>query len=374
MADNNDIRKVKLDTAIGQQTELKSSANAAKKAYEDASRKLIQLQASGRSSGLANTNYTSQLTAASKAAQEAKKAYDQANNAYSSFQKNEDTGGKFISETQKIIGQETKLFDDAAAASQNVDKLGLDLTLDRIRDDASVSQARDAYAKATDLSLVRDAATERLQGAEQSTNRQLLARLGQAGVKGGLAGGALTDMASMNLRNRASLERDLAVQNVSANQQRAQFETQLAQFDIGQAAAESVNRNLVKGMLIQNSTLQRAGEKQKDIASSLGTMAGSSGTVLCTAMFHHGLISPDVFYCDIEAGRKFLLNKQTRKAFLKYNKVCKPIANFAIKHYWFALLISPIIVPIAKHFSDNNKVGKFLFAALSAPFKFIARF
>lgn len=181
---------------------------------------------------------------------------------------------KLIKAEQGVLAAETNLRGDAAAAVQNVDDLGMDFSLGRIRDDAAVQDSRNAYAAATDLSLVRDRAVEGLQGAEQSSNRQLMARLGQSGVKGGLAGGALTDMASMNLRNRASMERDLAVQNVAANQQRAQFETQLAQFDLGQSTAETAMRNSAIGGLTAFSTLQRSGMKQEDIAKNIGTMSG----------------------------------------------------------------------------------------------------
>jgi DNA helicase IV len=179
-----------------------------------------------------------------------------------------------ISQTKGTIKAEQGLLSDAQAAGQNVDKLGLDLSLDRLRDDSAVQESRDAYKAATDLSLVRDSATAGLQAAESSSNRQLAARLASAGVKGGAAGGAFTDLASMNLRNRSALESNLAQQNVQSNMQRAQFETQLAQFDLGQGTAEKNMRNQVIGGLTNYSQLQRSGMKQDEIAKNMGTMSG----------------------------------------------------------------------------------------------------
>lgn len=253
------------------------------------------------------------------------------------------------------------------------DVLGDAANLGRIRDDQAVIDARKAYSDATDLSMMRDSATRKLQNAEGSASRQLQSQLSAAGVKGGLAGGAMTDLAALNLRNRAALEQDLAIQNVQANKERAQFETQLAEFDLGQANAENNLRLQAKIGIAQHLQSSRSASDQRNAADDIGSSGSGGGTVLCTAMYHHGFISADDFYCDIEAGRKLLASKQTRKAFLLYNRSCKPIANFAIKNRWFAYVLKPLIVPVAKSFRDNNRLGKTIFATLSVPFKLLSK-
>ena len=279
-----------------------------------------------------------------------------------------------LDQTKNVINSEQDLLSDLQIAEQNTAAvLGADGNLDRIRDDQAVIDSRQAYADSTNLSMQRDQATRQLQGAEGSQSRQLQSALGASGVKGGLAGGAFTDMAQFNLRNRAALEQDLAVQNVSANKERAMFETQLAEFDLGQGEKEKNMRLATKLGLTQFSQSVRQGEANKAATNAIGSAGGGGGTVLCTAMFHHNLISSSSFYSDVEAGKALLKNKKTRKAFLLYTKACAPIANFAIKNKWFALLISPIIIPIAKSFADNNRLGKVLFIILWSPFKLAAK-
>jgi len=269
-----DLRAGRLEQSVTTQKELKDAASAAKKALDDAA----------RAKGKANSqlNSTNSLTRmqdikkfeeANKAYELAKSAYNTSNTSYKDFNKSE-YGSDFIKTTDAAIRSSNRFTEDLGAAQEQVDSSGLDLRLSKIRDDASVTAARDAYAKATDLSLVRDTATAGLQAAESSSNRQLAARLAQSGVKGGLAGGAFTDVANMNLRNRAALESNLAQQNVAANQQRAQFETQLAQFDLGQTDAEKNLRNTAVLGFATKSQMERSGIKQDEIAKNMGTMSG----------------------------------------------------------------------------------------------------
>jgi len=250
--------------------------------------------------------------------------------------------------------------------------LGAEGTLSRLRDDSAVIEARQLVKDSTDTSLLRDQSTQNLMAQEQSGNRNLLMNMANAGVRGGATAGALTDMSAYNMQNRANMERDLIVQNQNAQLNRAQFETSLAQTDLGREDAEKSMRLQERMGITNYLQAARAGKGQEYLNEQMKSGSGG-GSVLCTAMYHHGFMTQEEWYADINAGCALLRNKETRKSFLAYNRICAPLAQLAISSKLVALVISPIILPIAKHFHDNNTLGRILFKVLYSPFKLIGR-
>ena len=254
--------------------------------------------------------------------------------------------------------------------------LGEDLLgdgLGRIQDDSDVNLAKDTLRSrseeglsTTEVNAMRDQGLGAIQGAEQTQSRALSASLARSGVRGGAAGQAQVELAAQGLQNRRQLETDLILSDEQVKREAessfANFSTQLAEFDLSQAAKE---KNIVLQSALATAQLgsaergailnQIAQENAAEISSDEG------GTVLCTAMYHHGLISKSVWEVDVLAGMMFVRSKKTRKAFLAYNRICKPLAKFCKNNKWAALAISPIIIPISKHFSDNNIIGRVLF-------------
>lgn len=152
--------------------------------------------------------------------------------------------------------------------------LGSAADMGRIRDDQAVIDARQAYSDATNMDLRRDASLRNLQAQEASQSRQLAGQLARSGVKGGLAGGAYTDLASMNLRNRAGMEQDLMLANQAAVKDFADFETSLARLDLDAERAEKVAEMQAKTGIAGYLGQEGSAARQEYLNSLISTSGG----------------------------------------------------------------------------------------------------
>jgi len=215
----------------------------------------------------------------------------------------------------------------------------------------------------------RESASRQLQGSQQAASRSLSASLARSGVKGGAAGQQQVELAAQGLQARRDLERDLFLSQSQAEREGAvnlaNFETRIAEFDIAQIAKE---KNIITQAQLSSAELgtsERNAVRQaiaaENIAEKKKEGESSGGTVLCSAMYYNKLISSREWAADKAAGISLVKNRETRKAFLLYNKVCKPFAVYCMNNRWAAIAISPFIVPISKHFVDRNILGTILF-------------
>lgn len=254
--------------------------------------------------------------------------------------------------------------------------------LGRIKDDEGVKSVRDMLRKQAggmseaETNAQREAGLRQVQGQQQAASRQLSASLSRSGVKGGAAGQQQVELAAQGLQARRDLERDLFIQQKNLERQGtanlAQFEVKTTEFDLAQAAKEKnimLQTQLASAQLGSNERSAITQQIASENAAKLEKKGNSGGTVLCTAMYKHGLITTEEWKADVEAGLRFIKDKSDRKAFLLYNKKCKGLANLATKSKLVAKCIAPIIVPISRHFSDGNMLGTVLFKLFRACFK-----
>lgn len=265
------------------------------------------------------------------------------------------------------------------AKEQGFDQLG------RSTDFADVRKSRDILdTRATEgLSdaeegAIREKGMRQLQGSEQSQRRKLLSTQAASGVRGGAAGQMQVELAAQAMNNRRALETDLILQDEQTKRagelQFANFATKQAEFDLAQAAKEKLalaQSSLAFAELGSNARSQI----RQNIATekAAGAKKRGGGTVMCTAMHYHGFISDGVWRSDVKAGMRFLKDPTTRDAFRMYQKVCGPLAEYCKKNKWAAILVSPIIVPISKHFSDGNLLGEIFFNIGKKIFTWMAR-
>ena len=187
-----------------------------------------------------------------------------------------------LSRAESQFNQERAAIEGSQALGRDLERaggmvsqvLGDNFSIGRLRDDAAVTQAREDVARSTDMTLLRDQASSNLSGAEQQAQRALMSQLASQGVRGGAAGGALTDLAYRNLQTRAGMERDLTLANQSAVLNRAQFETGLAQQDLSaQRAEQNIQLQTKLGLA---STLQgeRSAEEQERLNNAIRSTQG----------------------------------------------------------------------------------------------------
>lgn len=147
---------------------------------------------------------------------------------------------------EKLARSESYMKQDLEKGKQFAsDLLGTE-GLGRIKDTSeyqeSLSLLRSTMPSSQESLARREQATRGLQGAEATSNRQLLASLSAAGVRGGAAAGALGSLASGNVERRRAMEQDLYLTDTNLRNQAIQnitgYQTSAAQFDISQAAAE----------------------------------------------------------------------------------------------------------------------------------------
>lgn len=129
--------------------------------------------------------------------------------------------------------------------------------LGRLKDDVDVRAARDMMRTQADgmtdaeKEARREEGLEQMQGQESKANRNLSRSLSSAGVKGGVAAQAGIQIAAEGLQARRQLERDLFLADEQSKRQGAanfaNFSTNIAKFDLGQAAAEK-NVELQSGL------------------------------------------------------------------------------------------------------------------------------
>jgi hypothetical protein len=98
------------------------------------------------------------------------------------------------------------------------------------------------------------------------------------------------------------------------------FNEQKREFDVGQ-----------KNLSYQNSESQNTAKRAQD--------ASQRATVLCTAMYRQGLFTLSDMKYDL-AWAKYYCDKTLHANYLHW---ATPIADYAITHRWFALLIYPIV-------------------------------
>lgn len=205
--------------------------------------------------------YYRQTADEKQATKDAKKALEQAELDYTS---------------EVNVGKASDAIDrDIARGQANAaGLLGDNGDLVSIYDQQAVQDARSQMAAAADITNLRDQATRNLNAAEASNSRQLQSKLASSGVKGGLAGGALTDMSQYNLRNRAAMEQDLML----ANQDNIR---NLANFEVGLAQSDQATQNAEKAMNLQASLgltgmyqAERSGTKQEYLNSLIPSNSG----------------------------------------------------------------------------------------------------
>ena len=173
------------------------------------------------------------------------------------------------------------------AAGQEMGREIVGTGLGRLSTDPEVAASRQALSRSVNMSdaekrMKRDAATVNLQGSEQAQERQLTASLARSGVKGGAAGQAHLELAASNLSNRRAMERDLTLDQMEFSRrgaaQLAEFDTQIAQFDLAQAAKEK-NIELQSGLAFAGmGSNERAAIRSEQTAEKIAkTQANASG-------------------------------------------------------------------------------------------------
>jgi len=120
--------------------------------------------------------------------------------------------------------------------------------LGRISDQAGVADAREMLRQQTQgLSgeqqrMMREAGREQIGNQTQTSQREAASRLASVGVKGGAAGAQFARIAASGQQASRQLERGISLQQINAQQQGvrdfAQVESEIAKFDLGQAAKE----------------------------------------------------------------------------------------------------------------------------------------
>lgn len=190
-------------------------------------------------------------------------------------------------ENEQIQQAEQNLDRDLQFAEENQGKLyGEDIELDRLADDAGVQESLELLRDNVDMDseeqiAMRESATTGLQAAEKSQQRELLSSLSAGGVKGGAAGASLQAQAQSNLQNRAQLEQNLYLQQQNlrraAVSELANYQTQIARFDIGQAAAEMNARIQERLALVNMASNERSSIRQHQASLAAAEATKNSG-------------------------------------------------------------------------------------------------
>jgi hypothetical protein len=129
--------------------------------------------------------------------------------------------------------------------------LGEDFALSRLGDQSEVQGLREGLNANANMSEAeriarQESAYNTLNSSEGTQNRQLLKQLSAAGVRGGAAGGAISDLASTQASGRRQMAQNLYLQEQEMGRQGlrdlAQFELGVQKFDIGQEQAEISTR------------------------------------------------------------------------------------------------------------------------------------
>jgi len=290
-----------------------------------------------------------------------------------------------VAQSTQQVSDEQKIFDNIGRDIDKGREVGRDLigegALGRLTQGQAtidtVQQQRLSALNglnADELGAARSRAIEGIDTANEGALRRLKATQASSGVRGASATAQQASVLQEGVQQKADFEQDLLLQNRGVqNEALAALESNV-QFDLDAQSREKF-AELSTGLGFAQIGSQERGAQaaiQAQLASAQAS-GGGGGTVLCTAINHHGYITEFEWKKDVEAAKSFLYDPNEREWFLTYNRICKPLAKKATESKLVAALISPIIIPIAKHFSDGNLAGTVLFKAAKCVFKAISK-
>jgi hypothetical protein len=185
-----------------------------------------------------------------------------------------------------------------------------------------------------------------------------LAQQGQAEAalasRGGLSGGARERMMKSNMRDANLAKQGIALQG---NINRIGFQN--TALDKSTAAQAQNMQNLIQDNQLKNAgNLYKYGQKMQGFgagktADALASGGNKTGTVLCTALYHHGLLPKSIYEADSKYGR-LMVTAETMENYVSWAKYPAALMTHS---YLFSLLVYPVVASWSYHIA--HRVGAY---------------
>lgn len=208
--------------------------------------------------------------------------------------------------------------------------------------------------------------------AEQMAQRQLARQQAISGLRGGAAAKQSSRLAQQLAQQRAQQEQGLFLADVGEKQKgMSAYEQSLGQAVQGEQARQLFNieqqqreqlaqqaRDLTIAQLSQSTAL---GERQalaaetyaKEMASAGG---GGKGKIICTELFHQGLMSAEIYQADQKFGEQ--MKKSNPEIMAGYWTLASPIVWMMRRSNLVTQLVRVFAMPWAKHMAHKMGVEK----------------
>jgi len=201
---------------------------------------------------------------------------------------------------------------------------------------------------------------------QEAARRQLLAAQAKSGIKGGAAAAQQGQFAERAMAQRAAGEQDLFIKNIQEQQNRLKaFEDIQKAQQFGNLAAQ-----LTKWQIAQAESGSQKQLKAADIAAEAQKDAAKK--IICTELYHQGLMDHDTFEADQAFGR--IMWQKDPAVMVGYHAWARPLVRLMKRSRLFTKVVAFFALPWAKEMDhrmgaqhNGSKFGK-AFMAFGVPF------
>lgn len=247
-------------------------------------------------------------------------------------------------------------FEKALEGIPQTPKLDLKEIIERRKAGLGGYSAEESGAQRSQLAL-------NLMRQQEGARRQLLAAQAKAGVRGGAASAQQGRFAEAAMAQRAGGEQELFIKNIAEQQRRMkEYEDVQKAQQFGNLAADLTR--------MQMASAESAAGKQLEAARVLGeaqVKAAREGKIICTELYHQGIMAHDTFEADQAFGR--LMWQKDPSVMAGYHAWARPIVKLMQKSKVFTRMVAFFALPWAKEMEhrmgaehDGSQFGRALMA------------
>lgn len=198
---------------------------------------------------------------------------------------------------------------------------------------------------------------------QEAARRQLLAAQAKSGIKGGAAAAQQGRFAEQAMAQRAGSEQELFIKNIAEQQKRLkEYEDLQKAQQFGGLAAE-----LTRWQMAQAESAAQKQLKAADIAAQGQVQAAKEGKIICTELYHQGLMDHDTFEADQAFGR--IMWQKDPAVMVGYHAWARPLVRLMKRSRLFTKVVAFFALPWAKEMDhrmgaqhNGSKFGKALMA------------
>lgn len=177
---------------------------------------------------------------------------------------------------------------------------------------------------------------------QEGARRQLLAAQAKAGVRGGAAAAQQGRFAEAAMAQRAGGEQELFIKNIAEQQRRLkEYEDIQKAQQFGGLAAQLTRLQMAQAEAAKEAQLEAA-----RVAAKGQVEAAREGKIICTELYHQGIMAHDTFEADQAFGR--LMWQKDPAVMVGYHAWARPLVKLMKRSKLFTRMVSFFALPWAK--------------------------